>query len=74
MARALSKRPSLLLADEPTGQLDSETSAQVIEVLVDAARSGVTVVLATHDTGLAERAGRVVRLDGSHAMGDENTC
>lgn len=62
VARALSKRPSLLLADEPTGQLDSETSAHVVALLVDAARSGVTVVLATHDHGLAERAGRIVQL------------
>ena len=74
VARALAKRPSLLLADEPTGQLDSETSAQVMEVLVDAARSGVTVVLATHDTGLAERAGRIVPLGRSHAMSDESAC
>jgi putative ABC transport system ATP-binding protein len=70
VARALSKRPSLLLADEPTGQLDSETSAHVVELLVDAARSGVTVVLATHDQRLAKRADRTVQL-GRPVAGEE---
>jgi putative ABC transport system ATP-binding protein len=63
LARALVAEPALLLADEPTGNLDSEAGAKVLD-LIDETRKerGLTVVLVTHDPGVAARADRVVRL------------
>jgi ABC-type lipoprotein export system ATPase subunit len=63
IARALGQRPDLLLCDEPTGHLDSDTGARVLD-LIDALqqRFGFALVTATHDAGLAERAGRTVTL------------
>jgi putative ABC transport system ATP-binding protein len=59
IARALSVEPRVILADEPTGNLDSSTGTEVIEILARlAADRGATVVVATHDTGLAGRAQR----------------
>jgi putative ABC transport system ATP-binding protein len=63
LARAMVARPRLLLADEPTGNLDQKTGAKVIELMFDLARSqGTAVVLITHDPGLAQRADRVVTM------------
>jgi putative ABC transport system ATP-binding protein len=63
LARALVKQPRLLLADEPTGQLDSETALEVVNLLREAAASGITVLLATHDAALADAADRVLRME-----------
>jgi putative ABC transport system ATP-binding protein len=66
IARALVHRPSLLLADEPTGNLDPRTAAQVMNELQNQARaSGAALVLVTHAESAAARAGRVVRLTAS---------
>lgn len=54
MARALINRPDLLLADEPTGALDTASGAEVRDLLTDLNRSGQTVLLVTHDLALAE--------------------
>lgn len=54
IARALVARPRLLLADEPTGNLDAEMSRDILELLIQFHRSGVTVLLATHDTALLD--------------------
>jgi putative ABC transport system ATP-binding protein len=63
IARAVTLGPPLLLADEPTGNLDSATGAQIIELLLRLHRErGATLVLVTHDEALARHAGRVVRL------------
>ena len=63
IARAFANRPSLLLADEPTGNLDADTGARIIELLVELNReSGTTIVLATHDAELAARAKRTLRM------------
>ena len=65
IARAIVNRPRLLLADEPTGNLDSKTSVGVMGVLQGLARDGLTVVYVTHDAGVARYASRVlVMLDG----------
>ena len=65
IARAIVNRPRLLLADEPTGNLDSKTSVGVMAVLQGLARDGLTVVYVTHDAGVARYASRVlVMLDG----------
>ena len=63
IARALANRPRLLLADEPTGQLDSHTGRSIMALLRDVVRSeGITAVVATHDPALLELADRVVEL------------
>jgi ABC-type lipoprotein export system ATPase subunit len=67
LARALLNRPRLLLADEPTGNLDEASAARVLEHLRAFAAEGGTVVLATHDPAAA-RAGRVVRMQDGRAV------
>ncbi|MFL6074789.1 MAG: ABC transporter ATP-binding protein [Mycobacteriales bacterium] len=63
IARALMNRPRVLLADEPTGALDTRTGAEVSDLLRELHRAGHTLVLATHDAGLAARcAGRTIHL------------
>jgi lipoprotein-releasing system ATP-binding protein len=65
VARALANDPAVILADEPTGSLDSKSSEQVFELLQDIVRRGKTVVAVTHDIGLAERMDRrIVLVDG----------
>jgi putative ABC transport system ATP-binding protein len=64
IARALASRPALLLADEPTGQLDTETSKQIMRLLRAVVRSeGVTALVATHDPTLIELADEVLLLE-----------
>src|SRR6478736_9732366 len=66
IARALVNNPSLLLADEPTGNLDSKTSAEVMEIFGQIQAAGNTVVLVTHEEDIADYAKRIVRLrDGN---------
>lgn len=66
IARALVNNPSLLLADEPTGNLDSKTSAEVMEIFGYIQSAGNTVVLVTHEEDIADYAKRIVRLrDGN---------
>jgi ABC-type lipoprotein export system ATPase subunit len=69
IARALIQKPSILLADEPTGNLDSKTGKEILEVFHDLNRqTGVTVILVTHDPVIARTASRIVRLaDGEIA-------
>jgi putative ABC transport system ATP-binding protein len=62
VARAIVGRPRVLLADEPTGNLDSHMGDEVMDLLQELNRDGVTVVMVTHDPRLAERTGRTVRL------------
>jgi putative ABC transport system ATP-binding protein len=72
LARALVCDPKLLLADEPTGNLDQANGEAVMELLVDVARSGTTVVMATHSEVHAKRADRIVHmLDGRIVEADE---
>jgi putative ABC transport system ATP-binding protein len=70
IARALVMRPRLLLADEPTGNLDSATGDEIAGLLADLHASGVTVVLVTHNPGLAGRSQRVVRLRDGRLDGE----
>ena len=62
IARALVNRPQLILADEPTGALDSETSEDIMRLLTDLNRQGMTVVLVTHEEDISNYAHRVIRL------------
>ena len=62
IARGIVHSPAVLFADEPTGALDSETSAQVMDLLVELNAEGQTIVLVTHNKDIAARAGRAVRM------------
>ena len=65
IARAVVNRPTLLIGDEPTANLDAESAALILDVFVGFNRVGVSVLIATHDQGLIERYGkRVLRLEG----------
>jgi lipoprotein-releasing system ATP-binding protein len=70
IARALMNRPKFLLADEPTGNLDSRTGKQILQVLKTASRDiGQTVVMVTHDTAIAAAADRVLHLQDGKLTG-----
>jgi cell division transport system ATP-binding protein len=72
IARALIHEPEILLADEPTGNLDPDLSAEILELFLDVQRRGTTVVFATHDRELIRRAGRrVLTLDRGRLAQDE---
>jgi len=62
IGRALMNEPELLLADEPTGNLDSATGNSILDVLEKLNRAGQTIVMVTHDESLAQRAGRIIKL------------
>ncbi len=62
IARALIGKPRLILADEPTGALDSETSKQIMDLLSEIHRTGITVLVVTHDPEVAARTQRTIRL------------
>jgi putative ABC transport system ATP-binding protein len=62
IARALVNTPSLLLADEPTGNLDQKTGAEIVKLFEQLNHEGMTVVLVTHDNELAKRARRTIRI------------
>ncbi len=69
LARAFVTRPKVLFADEPTGNLDAATGAQVIELMLELNRAqGTTLILVTHDEALARRCGRQLRLEAGRVM------
>jgi putative ABC transport system ATP-binding protein len=71
IARALVAEPSVVLADEPTGNLDSASAEEVLGVLERLNRSGVTIVLVTHSSEVAERASRILRMADGLLVADE---
>jgi len=70
IARALMLSPSLLIADEPTGNLDEATGAQILDLLSELHRAGLTIVLVTHDPAVARRAERVITLRDGAVVSD----
>ncbi len=71
IARALVNRPSLILADEPTGNLDSQASAEVMALFQALHRNGITVVLVTHEPDIAEYTERIIRFRDGKVIADE---
>ena len=74
IARALVNRPSIILADEPTGNLDTKTSVEIMEILEKIHAQGNTIIVVTHEPDIAEHAHRIVRLrDGLVETDELNT-
>jgi len=75
IARALMRNPQVLLADEPTGNLDARTGEQILDMIAEQHRAGLTIVMVTHDQWIAARADRIVHLadgrvlEGAHEAG-----
>ena len=72
IARALANEPSVLLADEPTGNLDRANGERVAEVFQELSTQGQTIVMVTHDLALANRARRLVRMEDGHVIEDKS--
>jgi ABC-type lipoprotein export system ATPase subunit len=71
IARALFNRPKIILADEPTGNLDPENAAEAVEYIEEFHRNGGTVIFATHGTAADEYADRIVHLQEGHITSEE---
>jgi len=71
IARALVNNPSLILADEPTGNLDSASTTEIIRIFYQLHREGITVILVTHEMDLATQAQRIIRLLDGRIISDE---
>jgi len=71
LARALVNDPAIVLADEPTGNLDSKTSYEIMQLLVDLHEKGQTIILVTHEDDIAAYAHRIVRVLDGHIVSDE---
>ena len=68
--RALVNQPDLVLADEPTGALDSRTGEEVMDLVSGLHQLGITIVLVTHDSGVAARTQRIIRLQDGRIIAD----
>jgi len=74
LARAMACGPRILIGDEPTGNLDSETAGQMFGLLTDLNAAGTTVIFVTHDQGLAALAQRVVTVRDGYIVSDTNAA
>lgn len=72
IARALVNNPAIILADEPTGNLDSRTSEEIMNILTDIHRSGNTIILVTHEADIAQYAKRLVKLRDGRIESDQS--
>jgi putative ABC transport system ATP-binding protein len=72
IARAIATKAPIIMADEPTGALDSKTGMQIMDILTELNKSGSTIILITHDNKVAAKANRIVRLSDGHIISDTN--
>lgn len=70
IARAILKKPSIILADEPTGALDSTTGKQVMDILLEINKNGTTIVIVTHDESIAKKCKRILLLKDGEIIRD----
>ena len=70
IARAIAQAPPIILADEPTGNLDSHSTGEIMQILRELHKEGRTVILITHDNDIAERADRVIRISDGRIVED----
>jgi putative ABC transport system ATP-binding protein len=74
IARAMINEPLILLADEPTGALDSKTGQQILELFDRLVEAGKSIILVTHDASVAHRCQRVIRLHDGSVQSDERNA
>ncbi|MEJ5198205.1 MAG: ABC transporter ATP-binding protein [Anaerolineae bacterium] len=73
IARALINNPAIILADEPTGNLDSRAGAEIMEILCELHAQGLTIVMVTHDPDIGRQCKRIIRIRDGRIMADERT-
>ena len=72
IARAIAGKPKLILADEPTGALDSNTSLEIMKILNDLNSNGITIVLVTHEDDIADYGSRIIKMKDGKIIEDKN--
>ena len=70
IARALVTKPAVILADEPTGNLDSQTGKDILELMLDLNHDGITIILVTHDAAVAQYANHIYQMVDGHLSGE----
>lgn len=73
IARAIVNRPNLIIADEPTGALDSKTSTEIMDIFTNLNKAGTTIIMVTHDREVADYAMRTVYIRDGHLYNDEKS-